>query len=164
MLLPMRKVKGHARTALWESIPGGLLTTTQLGKLKCWRGSTLTYGDCQGTPDFTSDFTSELRRLPPSTFYFFRFLTLHPSLSSTPSIILRTTTPMFPPTSDLFLLGHSDLVVLFPYFLIWFHFYYLILFHPLFNYLLFPLTPFWVLKPSSLSRGPYPFLLGPPAR
>src|SRR5882757_11354402 len=119
---------------------------------------------CQGTPDFTSDFISELRRLPPSTFYFFRFLTLHPSLSSTPSIILRTTTPTFPPTSDLFLLGHSDLVVLFPYFLIWFHFYYLILFHPLFNYLLFPLTPFWVLKPSSLSRGPYPFLLGPPAR
>src|SRR5882757_1219157 len=115
---------------------------------------------CQGTPDFTS----ELRRLPPSTFYFFQFLTLHPSLSLTPSIILRTITPTFPPTSDLFLLGHSDLVVLFPYFLIWFHFYYLISFHPLFNYLLFLLTPFWVLKPSSLSRGPYPFLLGPPAR
>ena len=64
-----------------------------------------------------------------------------------------------------FILFHSNGLITFTSFhLIWSHLYYLIWFHFLFSYLLFPLTPFWVLKPSSLSRGPYPFLLGPPAR
>ncbi len=31
-------------------------------------------------------------------------------------------------------------------------------------YYLFPLTPYWVLKLAHLVGGPYPFLLGPPAR